>query len=150
MIMLNIILILLVPFFTIMHQFSLWFIILIGLIIYSIFYLKLVEVASIISKPYDFNFTNNSLVYSNAELIAEDITFYNETEIKDYPLEYLSSEEIKAVFMILDSGNLSKVLLNIDDNNIKNIYDKLTPMTFDKIIQKIPESDRTKIKSKLK
>ena len=88
-------------------------------------------------------------ILSNGQIIATELIGLNQSEIKDYPLTDLPPDEIKAVFTILNSGNLSKVLLNIEDNDIKNIYDKLTPRTFDKIIQKISEPSKSKIKSKL-
>ena len=93
----------------------------------------------------DFNFNNNDLILSNAHLIATELSELNQSEIKDYPFIDLPAEEIKAIFMILDSDNLSKVLLNIDDIAIKNIYDKLTPMAFNKLIEKILESNKTKM-----
>jgi hypothetical protein len=86
---------------------------------------------------------------ANTRLIADDILLYNETEIRDYPLTDLPIEEIKAVFMILDSGNLSKLLLNIDDIAIKNIYEELTPVSFNKLIEDIPESTKREILNRI-
>ena len=151
-----------------MYKFSLCLIILIGLMMYGSSNLEIVEARPIVelsphdfnfSEPnykireYDFNFSNrleNLLpIPSNAHLIATELIELNETEIKDYPLTDLPPEEIKAVFSILDAGNLSKVLLNINDIAIKNIYDKLTPMIFNKIIEKISESGKSKIQNRV-
>jgi hypothetical protein len=96
----------------------------------------------------DFHFESN-VSETNTQIIARELNELSETEIRDYPLADLPLEDIKAVFMILDSGNLSKVLLNINDITIKNIYDKFTPMTFNNIIKKISESSKIKIHNRV-
>jgi hypothetical protein len=144
-----------------MYQFPLWLIILIGLITICSSNFEIVEAPPLGGKthyaspyehgpptaaaPHDFPFPD-----SIAHIIAKQLIELNETEIKDYPLTDLPPEDIKAVFTLLNPGNLSKVLLNIDDGLFKNIYNKSTPMTFDKMIQNISESDRNKIQKRVK
>ena len=85
----------------------------------------------------------------NAKLIAEDIIMYNETEIKDYPLTDLPVDDIKAVFTILDSGNLSKVLLNIPADQLKEIQNKLSSEEFNNILKRLPKDNENQISKKL-
>ena len=150
----------------IMYQFLLWLPLLIGLILYGCYNLEIVEAAGPHAKAGDFHDSDsvttkhifnssNSLdnlnvpFISNAQIIATELIGLNETEIKDYPLADLPREEIKFVFDELNSGNLSKVLLNMEDNDIKNIYDKFTPTVFNKIIDRISESDKIQIQKRV-
>ena len=93
--------------------------------------------------PSDFNFTERQLPLfsSNAHLIAKELIELDETEIKDYPLTDLPVDDIKAVFTILDSGNLSKVLLNIPADQLKEIQNKLSSEEFDNILKRLPPNE---------
>jgi Mg/Co/Ni transporter MgtE len=123
-------------------------IIIIGIILIAIA-ISLGYVTSLTPKatPSDFQSTNFS---SNSKLIAQELILYNETEIKDYPLTDLPSEEIKAVFSILDSGNLSKVLLNVPQENIKEIKNKLSDEEFGNILNRLPNETGNIIKEYIK
>ena len=96
----------------------------------------------------DFNSRDNNFS-PNAMIIALDIALYNQTEIKDYPLTDLAPEEIKAVFNILDSGNVTKVLLNIPVNDIKEIQDKLPAEEFNNILNKVSIKNQIQIKERI-
>lgn len=91
----------------------------------------------------DFNFS------TNAKLIAQEISLYNETEIRDYPLSDLPTEEIKSVFNVLDSGNLSKVLLNMPVNDIKKIQKQLSDDEFNSILKRLPNETSIVIEKNL-
>lgn len=97
--------------------------------------------------PSDFQSTNFS---SNSKLIAQELILYNKTEIKDYPFTDLPAEEIKAVFNILDSGNLSNVLLNVPQENIKEIKNKLSDEEFGNILNRLPNETGNIIKEYIK
>ena len=51
---------------------------------------------------------------------------------------------------MLDSGNLSKVLLNIPQENIKEISSKLSKEEFEKILNRLPHETGKKIKEYIK
>jgi hypothetical protein len=85
----------------------------------------------------------------NAKLIAQDIALYNEKEIKDYPLTDLPSSEIKAVFRVLDSGNIIKILLNIPVNDLKEIQNTLSEEEFNNILTRISIEKQTQIKERI-
>jgi hypothetical protein len=91
----------------------------------------------------------NSNFESNAQNIAEELGEWNETEIRDYPLTDLPIEEIKAVFMILDSGNITKVLLNIPVNDIQEIQNKLSEDEFNNILNRVSIENQTQIKERI-
>jgi hypothetical protein len=96
----------------------------------------------------DFNSPDDNFS-PNARIIAQEIILYNETEIKDYPFIDLPSEELKAVFNILDSGNLTKVLLNIPVNAIQEIQNKLSEDEFNNILNRVSIENQTKIKERI-
>ncbi|HJS64506.1 MAG TPA: hypothetical protein VJ767_06575 [Nitrososphaeraceae archaeon] len=96
--------------------------------------------------PLDFSSPDIS---SNAKLIADDIALYNETEIKDYPLTDLQPEEIKAVFAILNPGNVSKVLISISDEGLDDIKNKLSKEEFNNILNTLPNETKNIIEEKL-
>ena len=96
--------------------------------------------------PPDFSSPDIS---SNAKLIADDIALYNETEIKDYPLTDLQPEEIKAVFAILNPGNVSKVLISISDEGLDDIKNKLSKEEFNNILNTLPNETKNIIEEKL-
>lgn len=85
----------------------------------------------------------------NAMMIVQDILHYNQTEIKDYPLTDLPPEDIKSVFMILDSGNITKVLLNIPVNDIHEIQNKLSEEEFNNILNRVTIENQTQIKERI-
>ena len=82
-------------------------------------------------------------------MIVQDILHYNQTEIKDYPLTDLPPEDIKSVFMILDSGNITKVLLNIPVNDIHEIQNKLSEEEFNNILNRVTIENQTQIKERI-
>lgn len=84
-------------------------------------------------------------VSSNAKLIADDIGLYNETEIKDYSLTDLPAEDVQAVLNILNIGNISKVLLNISEEELDNIKNKLTEEKFNNILKRLSVENQTKV-----
>jgi hypothetical protein len=98
--------------------------------------------------PPDFNSPDDNF-WSNTKLIAQDIALYNQTEIKDYPITDLTSAEIKSVFMILDSGNITKVLLNIPVNDINEIQNKLSEEEFNSILNRIPLENQNALKERI-
>lgn len=95
--------------------------------------------------PSDFDNPDTNFL-SNAEIIAQEISLYTDTEIKDYPLADLPAEEIKAVFMILDLGNITKILLNIPVNDIQEIQNKLSEEEFNSILNRVSIENQTLIK----
>ena len=110
-------------------------------------------------KPDDFqpiqkNMTTSAFqaltqLFSNSKLIVQEIIDLNETEIKDYPLTDLAPEELKEVLNMLDSGNLSKVLLNIPIEEIKEIQKQLSSNEFNKILNRLPNDTSIAIKKNI-
>ena len=83
---------------------------------------------------------------SDAKIIAQKIISYNETQIKDYPISDLSSVELKAVFAILNPGNLSKIFINISVEELNNIKNKLSIEEFENILNMLPNKANNIIK----
>ena len=95
------------------------------------------------------DFNNDDNFSPNAMVIVQDILHYNQTEIKDYPLTDLPPEDIKSVFMILDSGNITKVLLNIPVNDIHEIQNMLSEEEFNNILNRVSIENQTQIKERI-
>jgi Mg/Co/Ni transporter MgtE len=70
-------------------------------------------------------------------------------EIRTYPLNDLSNNDIRLVLGFLSPSDLTKVLLNIPQENLLHIRDALTPVTFDQMINKLSETDKTKVENRL-
>jgi len=78
-------------------------------------------------------------------LIAKDLSNLSPTDIKDYDLKDLSTDEMKSVLCMLTPGNLTKVLTNIPVEDLLYLMDKLTPQTFLNILRILPAENSTQI-----
>lgn len=146
-----------------MSQFPLWLVILIGLMIYATYNFEIIEAPPFagraaphdfrnserFAEPPDFNISNSWENLYVSSIIAKELVGLNESEIKDYPFSDLPSKDIKAVFMILDSGNITKVLLNIPVNEIKEIQNKLSEEEFNNILNRVSIENQTQIKERI-
>ena len=70
-------------------------------------------------------------------------------EIREYPITDLSDNDIILVFGFLNPGNLTKVLLNIPQEDLADIRDRLTPVTFTESLSRISVVDRSQVENRL-
>ena len=84
-------------------------------------------------------------------LIGEDLKKSTPEQITTYPWNDLANNDIDLTLQYLtnDPINLQKVLSFTSDDGIKKIQDSLSLQTFNKILQSIPEEERSKIMDKL-
>jgi Mg/Co/Ni transporter MgtE len=66
----------------------------------------------------------------NAEEIATELTSLNPEEIREYPITDLSDKDMTLVFKFLAPEDLAKVLLNIHQEDLVEVQDRLTPTDF--------------------
>jgi hypothetical protein len=85
----------------------------------------------------------------NAEEIAMELSSLPPEEIRVYPITDLSDNDIVLVFGFLNPGNLTKVLLNIPQEDLADIRDRLTPVTFTESLSRISEVDRSQVANRL-
>jgi hypothetical protein len=92
------------------------------------------------------NINNDSPFTLNSVLISKDLSSLPPSEIKDYRgLADLPAQEIHSVLCLLTPGNLTKVLTNIPSEDLLNMNRKLSPLTFQSILNGLPEDNRTQI-----
>ena len=100
----------------------------------------------LISPP---DFKNGANFSTIAKLVAEDIRLYDENEIEGYPLAELSSNDIESVFIMLDSGNISKLLLNLNLDTVKEVKNKISIEEFDNILNKLSNETKNLINERI-
>jgi hypothetical protein len=77
----------------------------------------------------------------NPELAAKELSSYNQSEITDYPLQELSSDDILATFNLVPDETLEEVLINIKPENLKVIFDKIPSFYHESIFERLsPEA----------
>jgi hypothetical protein len=85
----------------------------------------------------------------NAQEIATEIASLSPEEIREYPITDLSDQDIILVFRFLNPDNLVKVLLNIPQENLVEIKERLTPADFGEPLSRISGADRTQVANRL-
>ena len=78
-----------------------------------------------------------------------ELSSLSQEEIREYPITDLSDNDIILVFGFLNPGNLTKVLLNIPQEDLADIRDRLTPVTFTESLNRISEVDRSQVANRL-
>jgi hypothetical protein len=85
----------------------------------------------------------------NTKKIAMELTELTPTEVSQYPITNLSPEDIKLAFGFLNPPNLAKVLLNIPQEDLVEVKNKLTPTIFNQTLNRLLEADRTQVEDRL-
>lgn len=76
------------------------------------------------------------------ELVAEELRTLNSTQVADYPLHELSSDDILATFNFLSDTDIQKVLGNTKPDNLQIIFSKLPGLLHESIINQLDESTK--------
>ena len=92
---------------------------------------------------------NDNKFQLTEEQIAGELNSLTPQEILEYPLTDLTAGEIKSVFGYLSSGELARILLSIPEPSIIELRNIVTPTTFNEIIGRLSEPDRTQIENRL-
>lgn len=75
------------------------------------------------------------------ELAAKELNSSESSQIADYPLQELSSDDILATFNLVSDETLEKVLTNIKPENLKVIFDKIPSFFHESIFERLsPET----------
>ena len=85
----------------------------------------------------------------SAALIAKDLSALSPSEIKEYGITDLSTDDLQTALNLLDKENLAKVLSNIPSEDLASIRKKIGPLTFDPILEKLSQNDRINITKKI-
>ena len=86
---------------------------------------------------------------SNPCMIAMDLSRLTPLEIRSYPTSQFSSSDLESIFECLGSVNLAKILVNIPLGDLRVIQTALTPLTFEQILDRLYETDKTEVQNKL-
>jgi Mg/Co/Ni transporter MgtE len=70
-------------------------------------------------------------------------------EISQYPITFLSSDDIELVLKYLHPVNLKKVLMYIPQGALVKIYNDLTPATFNQILNSLPVFEKIQVLNRL-
>jgi len=92
---------------------------------------------------------NSTELQTTSCKVARDLITLKAEEIKNYGLTDFSDIDIENALNLLDPENLTKVLLNIPDDDLLQINDRLTNSTLNNILSKIPEHQRNEILNKI-
>jgi hypothetical protein len=84
-----------------------------------------------------------------SELVTEELTSLNSTQIADYPLQELSSDEIIETFNILSDTDLQKVLGNTKPENLQTIFAKIPGELHDLILSRLDSSTKSYVESSI-
>lgn len=78
-----------------------------------------------------------------SELVAEELRSLNSTQVGDYPLQELSSDEIIETFNILSDTDLQKVLGNTKPENLQIIFAKIPGELHELILSRLDSSTKS-------
>ena len=95
--------------------------------------------------PTDVGMTKSTI----AERVLNDLSKLTLSEIKDYPLSELSSNDLQYVLKGLSDADLSLILLNISTPQLIEIKSKLSSDTFTKILNKLNENDLKEVENRI-
>jgi hypothetical protein len=85
----------------------------------------------------------------NAEDIAMELSSLTPQEIKEYPITDLSNKDIILVLGFLEPADLTKVLLYIPQQDLITIEHRLVHHDFNEYLNRLSESDRIQVESRL-
>ena len=95
---------------------------------------------SIFNQPDGFKANARDLALKGTaltpELIANDLSQQNPSQIGEFPLQEYSKDDILVVFNKLSDESLEKVLKSINQENLKIIFDKFLPFEYESIIER--------------
>jgi hypothetical protein len=75
------------------------------------------------------------------ELAAKELNSSNSSQIANYPLQELSSDDILATFNLVSDETLEKVLINIKPENLEVLFDKIPSFYHESIFERLsPEA----------
>jgi hypothetical protein len=83
------------------------------------------------------------------ELVTEELTSLNSTQVADYPLQELSSDEIIETINILSDTDLQKVLGNTKPENLQIIFAKIPGELHDLILSRLDSSTKSYVESSI-
>ena len=75
--------------------------------------------------------------------MAEELRSLNSTQVGDYPLQELSSDEIIETFNILSDTDLQKVLGNTKPENLQIIFAKIPGELHELILSRLDSSTKS-------
>jgi hypothetical protein len=84
-----------------------------------------------------------------SELVTEELTSLTSTQVADYPLQELSSDEIIETFNMLSDTDLQKVLGNTKPENLQIIFAKVPGELHDLILSRLDSSTKSYVESSI-
>ena len=77
------------------------------------------------------------------DLVAEELRNLNSTQIADYPLQELSSDDLLATFNLLSNTDIQKVLANTKPENLQIIFSKLPGLVQESFLNQLDASTKS-------
>jgi hypothetical protein len=81
--------------------------------------------------------------------IASELTRLNSSQISQYHMMDLSQGDMEMLLDSLKPNDLYKVLINVQSDDLQEIQDRLTPMSFDQALSRLPDENKTHIENRL-
>jgi hypothetical protein len=82
---------------------------------------------------------------STACKVEQQLKALKPDEVEGYGLTDYAPDVIKSALSVLDRGNLTKVMLNLPENELSQLREKLTSEVFNNTLRFVPEPQRTEI-----
>ncbi|HKG88304.1 MAG TPA: hypothetical protein VKA09_16320 [Nitrososphaeraceae archaeon] len=83
------------------------------------------------------------------DLLAEKLRSLNSTQVADYPLHQLSSDDILATFNILSDTDIQKVLANTKPDSLQTIFSKLPGSFAESIFNRLDATTKSYVLSSI-
>jgi hypothetical protein len=96
--------------------------------------------------PEDLSMDGNILT---KDYVVEELRSLNSTQVADFPLQELSSDEIIEIFNILSDTDLQKVLGNTKPENLQIIFAKVPGELHDLILSRLDSSTKSYVESSI-
>jgi Mg/Co/Ni transporter MgtE len=93
--------------------------------------------------PLDIEDISSDEQMLTPDLVAEELRSLNSTQVANYPLHELSSDDILAAFNLLSDTDIQKVLGNTKPDNLQIIFSKLPGLLHESIFSRLDESTRS-------
>jgi Mg/Co/Ni transporter MgtE len=81
----------------------------------------------------------------NTKKIANELSNLTNEELSVYPITSLTSGDIESVFGYLNKHDLTRLLLNVPQEDVKSISNLLGPATFVQVLDRLSEENKTQI-----
>lgn len=99
------------------------------------------DLASIFNEPEGSKANPNELHSGETSLISDlvvkELKNLSSVQLAEYPLQELSSDDILTTFKLLSDETLEKVLTSIKSDNLKIIFDKILPLDYESILERV-------------